>query len=274
MRGRGPMSQCRDSLFPMTARPIAEFHLLGHRNVGQGRTSAVADLKVMSAGAVKAMVAALGAEFEGETGTKLELVFNTAGSLRDRIKSAEAADLVILSESIIAALDGLGLIAPGTITDLGRTVTGVVVREGARAPDISTVEAFKRALIDAHSVAYTDPKAGGSGGIMFAGLLQRLGIADAVNAKALLCKGGADVAAAIAEGRAEIGTTFISEVLPIKGTQVVGPLPGELYNANTYTAAIHAGSTKAEMARALIRKLTDPASGPRWRAAGLEPAFR
>ena len=99
---------------------------------------------------------------------------------------------------------------------------------------------------------------------MFAGLLQRLGIAEAVNAKALLCKGGADVAAAIAEGRAEIGTTFISEVLPVPGTKVVGPLPGELYNANTYTAAVHAGSARAETARALMRKLTDPASRARW----------
>lgn len=233
----------------------------------------MADLKVMSAGAVKAMVAALGAEFERETGARLEIVFNTAGSLRDRIKSGEASDLVILSQSLIAALDALGLIAPGTITDLGRTVTGVVVREDARLPDISTPEAFKRALLAARSVAYTDPKAGGSGGIMFAGLLERLGVAAAVNAKAVLCKGGYDVAAAIVEGRAEIGTTFISEVLPVNGTKVVGPLPGDLHNTNTYTAAIHAGSARAAPARALLRKLTEPASRMRWTAAGLEPAF-
>lgn len=231
------------------------------------------DLKVMSAGAVKAMVAALGAEFERETGIRLELVFNTAGSLRDRIKSGENADLIILSQSLIATLDGLGFVVPGTITDLGRTVTGVVVREGARLPDISTPEAFKQALLDARSVAYTDPKAGGSGGIMFVGLLDRLGIADAVNAKAVLCKGGYDVAAAIAEGRAEIGTTFISEVLPVKGAKVVGPLPGDLHNANTYTAAVHAGSSKPEAARAFLGKLTDPAGRARWSAAGLEPAF-
>jgi molybdate transport system substrate-binding protein len=233
----------------------------------------VADIKVMSAGAVKSMVAALGAEFEAETGTRLELVFNTAGSLRDRIKSGETADLVILSESIIAALDGLGLVAPGTVTDLGRTVTGVIVREGASLPDISTPDAFKRALMQARSVAYTDPKAGGSGGIMFAAMLEKLGIAEAVNGKAVLGKGGHDVATSIAEGRAELGTTFISEVLPVKGVTVVGPLPGDLYNANTYTAALHAGSTKGEAARALLHKLTDPATRARWTAAGLEPAF-
>ena len=120
------------------------------------------ELKVMCAGAVKPMVAALGAEFESASGTKLNYVFNTAGSLRDRIKAGEVADLVVLSESIIAGLDKLGLIVPGTITDLGRTVTGVIVRDGAPMPDISTPEAFKQALLKAKSVAYTDPNAGGS----------------------------------------------------------------------------------------------------------------
>ena len=232
-----------------------------------------AEIKVMSAGAVKAMVAALGAEFERAGGCKIEYVFNTAGSLRDRVRSGEAADLVVLSESLIASLDKLGLVMPGTITDLGRTVTGVVVREGAPLPDISTPEKFKQVLLDAKSVAYTDPKAGGSGGIMFAGLLEKLGIADAVNKKAVLGKGGVDVTTSIVEGRADIGTTFISEVLPIKGAKVVGPLPGELHNANTYTAAIHAGSKSPDTARALLKALTDPATRPRWTAAGLEPAF-
>ena len=82
------------------------------------------------------------------------------------------------------------------------------------------------------------------------------------------------MAAPVAEGRAEIGTTFISEVLPVKGVKVVGPLPGELHNANTYTAAIPAGSASREAAAALLRALTDPATRARWSAAGLEPAFR
>lgn len=233
----------------------------------------MADIKVMSAGAVKAMVAALGAEFERASGGKIEYVFNTAGSLRDRVRSGEAADLVVLSESLIASLDKLGLVMPGTITDLGSTVSGVVVREGAPLPDISTPEKFKQALLDAKSVAYSDPKAGGSGGIMFAGLLEKLGIADAVNKKAVLGKGGVDVTMSIVEGRADIGATFISEVLPIKGAKVVGPLPGELHNGNTYTAAIHAGSKSPDIARALLQALTDPATRGRWTAAGLEPAF-
>jgi len=233
----------------------------------------LADIKVMSAGAVKTMVAALGAEFERETGNKLDLNFGTAGSLRERIRNGEGADLVVLSESAIAELAKLGLVEAGTVTDLGRTVTGVIVRDGAPEPDISTPDTFKQALLAARSVAYTDPKAGGSGGIMFAALLQKLGIADDVNRKAVLGKGGHDVAVSVAEGRAELGTTFISEVLPVRGAKVIGPLPGALHTTNTYTAAIRAGAPSRPGAEALLRKLRDPATRGRWTAAGLEPAF-
>jgi molybdate transport system substrate-binding protein len=153
-------------------------------------------------------------------------------------------------------------------------VTGVVVREGGSVPDISTPEAFKQAPLNARSVAYTDPKAGGSGGIMFSALLEKLGIAEAINKKAVLGKSGHDVTTSIAEGRAEIGTTFISEVLPVKGARVVGPLPGELHIANTYTAAIHARASSRSGVEALLRKLSDPTTRPRWIAAGLETLFR
>lgn len=230
-------------------------------------------IRVMSAGAVKAMIVALGAEFERETGHKLDLNFGTAGSLRERIKGGEKADLIVLSESAIADLAKAGLVDAASVTDLGRTVTGVIVREGAPKPDISTPEAFVKALRAARSFAYTDPRAGGSGGIMFAALLQKLGLADEINAKAVLCKGGFDVSTTVAEGKAELGTTFISEALPVKGLSVVGTLPGELHNANTYTAALGAGSAQAEAARAFLRKLTAPAGRARWTAAGLEPAF-
>ena len=217
----------------------------------------MAEIKVMSAGAVKSVVSALGAEFERDTGTKLNLNFGTAGSLRERIKDGETADLVVLSESAIAELAKLGLAVVDSVVDVGRTVTGVVIREGGPVPDISTPEAFKRAFLSARSVAYTDPKAGGSGGIMFAALLDKLGIADAINKKAVLGKSGHDVTTSIAEGRAEIGTTFISEVLPVKGTKVVGPLPRELHNANTCTGAIHTRAALRDGAEALLHKLVD-----------------
>jgi molybdate transport system substrate-binding protein len=229
--------------------------------------------KVMSAGAVQAMVAALGAEFERESGIAIDYNFGTAGALRERVKAGETADLVVLSQSAVAELAGLGLVDSATVTDLGRTVTGVIVREGTPRPDISTPDAFKQALRRARSVAYTDPKAGGSGGIMFAGLIDRLGLADEVKAKAVLGKGGLDVSRLVADGKAELGATFISEALPVKGIAVVGPLPGELYNTNTYTAAVHMRAADRAGAEALLDSLTRPATRGRWSAAGLEPAF-
>ena len=232
----------------------------------------MATVKVLSAGAVRSMVEAIGPQFERATGHKLDVAFAPAFAQRERIVGGATADLVIVSETIVAELEKLGLLVPGSAKNLGRTVTGVIVPEGAPVPDISTVEAFKQALLDAKSVAYTDPKAGGSGGIMFAGLLQKLGIADAVNAKAVLCKGGLDVSTRIAEKRAEIGTTFISEALPVKGVKVIGTLPGELHNANTYTAAIHRAAKEPAAAGAFIMALTDPSTRDRWAAAGLEPA--
>lgn len=233
----------------------------------------MAIVKVMSAGAVKTMVTALGAEFERETGTKLDLNFGTAGALRDRLKGGEGADLVILPAESIVAMEKSGTVVSGSRVDLGRTVTGVVIKEGAAVPDISTPEAFKQALLKARTVAYTDPKAGGSSGTMFAALLEKLGVAEPIGKKAVLGVNGHDVAVSVAEGRAEIGTTFISEVLPVPGTKVVGPLPGDLHNANTYTAAIPSAAVSRDMASALLRKLTDPATRGRWVAAGLEPAF-
>ena len=230
-------------------------------------------IKVLSAGAVQSMVEELGREFELATGNKLNLIFNTAGSLRERFKNGEAADLVVLSQTYIAELDDIGMFAPRSVTDIGRTVTGVAVREGEPLPDISTPEAFVAALRKAKTVAYTDPKAGGSGGIMFVAMLAKLGILEEINRKAVLGKRGADVAQSVAAGRAEIGTTFISEVLPVKGVKVVGPLPGKMHSANTYTAAIPSSSASKETAIALLRALTDPATRARWTTAGLEPAF-
>jgi molybdate transport system substrate-binding protein len=233
----------------------------------------MARIKVMSAGAVQSMVTALGHEFAKANGHDLDLNFATVGSLRERLSGGEKTDLAILSESAVAALNKNGLFVPGGIKNLGRTRTGVVIREGAPKPDIATVEAFKRALLNARAVSYSDPKGGGSSGTFFAGLLERLGIADQVNKNAVLKKRGFEVAQAVVNGEAELGTTFISEILTIKGAVIAGPLPGELDNPNVYTAAVHKDAAEREGAAALLAALSNPAGRSRWTAAGLEPAF-
>jgi molybdate transport system substrate-binding protein len=233
----------------------------------------VANIKVMSAGAVQSMVTALGDEFARANGHKLDLNFATVGALRERLGAGETTDLAILSESAVAALSKTGLFVASSIKNLGRTRTGVCVREGAAKPDISTPEAFKRALLNAKVVSYTDPKGGGSSGMFFASLLDRLGIAGEVNKTAVLKKRGYEVAQAVADGEADIGSSFISELLTVKGAAVVGPLPAELDNPNTYTGAVMAVSAQREAAAALLAALSDPASRPRWTAAGLDPVF-
>lgn len=254
--------------------PLDAAGLLRHHPAAKmKREIAVATIKVLSAGAVESMLRALGSSFEQQSGHRLDLTFNTAGSLRKRVEAGEAADLIVLPQAMVEALAKAGLVAADSVTDLGRTVTGVAVRAGAPVPDISTPEAFRQALLAAGSVAYTNPAAGGSSGTFFAGLLEKLGIADAVNAKVVFGNRGYEVAQAVAEGRAEIGTTFISELRSVQGLTIVGPLPGDLQNKNTYTAAIPAGSPANEAAAAFICALTDPATRPQWTAAGLEPAF-
>jgi len=134
---------------------------------------------------------------------------------------------------------------------------GVVVKEGAPRPDIGSVDAFKKALLAAKSVAYIDPQAGGSSGIYVAGLLDKLGIAAEIKPKAVLIHGGA-VAEHVANGEAEIGIHQISEILPVKGITLVGPLPKEIQNYTIYSAGIGAASHNAEAAKALIKAFSSP----------------
>ena len=233
----------------------------------------MAAIKILSAGAVQHMVTDLGAEFEHKSGHKVDLNFATAGVVRDRVTEGEKADIVISSQSAIASLNRPGLFVAGSVTDLASTATGLFVRAGAPRPDISTPEKFKQALLAAKSIAYSDPASGGTGGKLFVAVLERLGIKEAVNKKAVLGKRGVEVVASVVEGRAELGTTFISEILPNKGAQVVGELPGDLRDVNGYAAAILAGSSEYAVAAAFLKFLTASATRARWTAAGLEPAF-
>jgi molybdate transport system substrate-binding protein len=230
-------------------------------------------IKVLSAGAVEIMLEQIGPEFETASGEKLAMEFATVGTMRKRLEAGEQADLVTISESAIRALDTPGFFVPGSIVNLGQSVTGIAVRAGAPKPDVSTVEAFHKALLAARRVAYVDPKGGGSSGIYLDGYFRKAGILDAINENAALQKQGHGVALAVASGEADIGMTFISELLAVPGLTVLGPLPPGIGNANMYTAAIPAASRQQAKAAAFLKALTDPAARGRWTAAGLEPAF-
>jgi molybdate transport system substrate-binding protein len=230
-----------------------------------------ADLKVISAGAVRGLIAQIIDDYSRQTGQKFDFTIGTTGQLRNIIASGQPADLVIVSVPLMGELEKTGKLMPGSRADLGRVGIGVTVRDGAAVPDVSTSEALKSALIAARSIAYTDPAEGGTSGIHFAGVADRFGIADAVKRKAVLTRGGREAAIEVAEGRAEMAIVFISEAMAVKGVKLAGLLPPAQQDYSAYAAAIPASSTDPAAARAFIAALTSAGMAERWRANGFEP---
>jgi molybdate transport system substrate-binding protein len=230
-----------------------------------------ADIKVISAGAVRGLIAQIIADYSAQTGHKFDFKVGTTGQLRAIIASGEPADLIIASAPLMAELEKSEKMMPASRADLGRVGIGVAVREGAAAPDVSTPEAFKQALVNARSVAYTDPREGGTSSIYLMGVLERFGLVDAVTRKAALSKGGHDAVEKVARGEAEIAVTLISEIVPVKGARLAAAVPDQLQLYTVYAAAIPASSTNPAAARAFIAALTGPAMAERWRTAGFEP---
>jgi molybdate transport system substrate-binding protein len=231
-----------------------------------------ARLRVLSAGAVKYVVTDFAPNFARDTGDQVEFTFGTIGAVEKRLANGETADVIIGTAPAIARMAQTGVLVAGSRTDLGRTFTGLCVREGAPMPDISTPERFREAMLAARSVAYTDPQVGGTSGIFLVGLLERLGIAEAVAGKALPCINGDEVVEKVLAGTAEIGSTFLSEIVPVKGVRLVGPLPAAIGNATAYAAGIMAASANREAAARFIAMLTAPAHRDAWTSLGFEPA--
>jgi molybdate transport system substrate-binding protein len=230
------------------------------------------EIKVASGGAFKQVLAALATQYENESGNTLDVTYQTVGQHLKLIASGqEQFDVAVLTPEAIDGLIKDGKVVAGSRADLAKVGVGVVVKAGAPLPDISTVDAFKRTLLAAKSVAYIDPAAGGSSGIYVARLLERLGIASAVNAKAKLIQGGA-VADHIADGEAEIGIHQISEILPVQGVVLVGPLPAEIQNFTVYSAGVGAAAKDGATASALVKFLSGPHAVPIIKAKGMEPA--
>jgi molybdate transport system substrate-binding protein len=229
-------------------------------------------VKVLSARAPQMALEQLFAAFARATGHVPNASYGTVGTIGDRFKAGEAADLLILSVLALSVLEPA--LVPGSRTEIARAGLAVAVRRGAPAPDLSTPQAFRAALLAARSVSYSDPKAGGSAAAYFVSLLAQLGIAQAVNAKAALGRNGHHVAELVADGAAELGISFLSELVAIKGATIAGPLPAELQNYTVYAAAIPIASRAGEAARALIASMRNPDADEIWRAAGLEAAGR
>ena len=240
--------------------------------IAMPRRAEAAEINVASGGAFKQVLTALAAQYEKESGNTVVVTYQTVGQHLKLIGSGEERfDVAVLTPEAIDGLAKDGKVVAGSRADLAKTGVGVVVRAGTPLPDISTVEAFKRTLLAAKSVAYIDPAAGGSSGIYVTKLLKRLGIAKEINAKAVLVHGGG-VATHVVDGEAEIGIHQISEILPVKGAVLVGPLPAEIQNFTVYAAGVATTAEDAAAARGLVKFLSGPHALPIIKSRGMEPA--
>ena len=229
-----------------------------------------ADIKVLTSVALTAALDDLAPIYVKKTENKLTLGYGLSVELKKRVSDGEAADLIILTRPMMEDLQHQGKVAAGSLVDLVGTPVAVVARAGAPKPDISSVDALKRTLLAARSIVYADPAKGGLSGVYFAKVIDRLGIADQLKNKTILVP-GAQAPEVVAKGEAELGVAQGSEIVPVAGTQLVGPLPGELASMTVFTGGIGAASKSPEATKTLIQFLTGPEAISRLKTKGFEP---
>jgi molybdate transport system substrate-binding protein len=242
--------------------------------IGMGmmaQTASAAEIKVLTTGAFRSVVVALVPEFEKATGHKVVVDNGTVGQLQKRVDDGETFDVLVLSPKGIEDYIKGGKIAAGSNARLAKVGVGVMVKDGAPKPDVSSVDAFKKALLAAKTVGYIDPASGGSSGIYVSGLLDKLGIADQVKPKAKLKQGG-HVSDLVKNGEAEIGIHQMSEIVGQAGVTLVGPLPAEIQNYTVYVVGLSSAAKDAEAAKAFIKVLTGPSAAGVLKSKGMEGA--
>jgi molybdate transport system substrate-binding protein len=235
--------------------------------VGAG-TARAAEIKMLVSNAMKTSLEDLVPQFENTSEHKLAITFGAASELKTEIEKGATFDLAILTPAVIDALATAGKVVAASRVDIARAPFGMASRKGAPKPDIGTVEAFRRALLDAKSIAYVEA---GAGAPYLKSVFERLGIADQVKPKLKSLPTSNPAAHAVANGEAELGITAISEILPYAGAELVGPLPAEIQFYSVSAAVIAANAKQPEAARSLIKFLTAPATAAVLKAKGLTP---
>jgi molybdate transport system substrate-binding protein len=228
-----------------------------------------ADLKVFTSVALKQALNELSPIFEKNTGNKLSISYDLAAVQKKRILDGEHADVIILTRAMMEDLVKQNKLASPSIVNVAGTPVSLAVRAGAAKPNIETADAFKQTLLSAKSISYADPAKGGLSGIVAAKAIERLGIAEQMKAKTKLVP-GAEAPDLVAKGEAEIGIAQGSEIVPVAGAQLVGPLPGELGSMSLFTGGVGAGTASAEAAKALITFLTGKDAAPHFKSKGFE----
>jgi molybdate transport system substrate-binding protein len=224
-------------------------------------------VRVLSTLALKGAVARLTGQYEAATATRIDADFAPTLALLDRLRGGEGTDLVILTREGLAELAREGSVVAESCIDLARSYVGIAVKAGAARPDIASESALRMALLAARSVAYSRI---GASGILFAQLIERLGVASEVNARAKIIPSGF-TAEKLVTGEADLAVQQISELKQVEGIDVVGPIPRELQTPAVFSAGRMAASHNVERADRLLRYLASPEVAPVLRESGLEP---
>jgi molybdate transport system substrate-binding protein len=238
----------------------------------QAAIVAAAEIKVLSAVAMKPALDEVAREFERTSGHQVTVAYATAGIIRDRIRGGELADVAIMPRSAFDPLVTEGKIASDTVTRVAQSLIAVAVQAGAPKPDIGTVEAFKRTLLAAKSIVYPDPTRGGATGIHAARVIERLGLTEQLKSKTTLTPAG-EYAEVVSKGQAELAIVQPIVVMNYPGVDLVGPLPAELQNTTDFVflAGIGGNAKEPAAAKALIQHLLSPTSARVIKAKGMEP---
>ena len=229
------------------------------------------ELRVFLSGAMTEPVKQAGEAFARSAGHKFVYIGDTTGGLIRRLTAGEKADLIVVASPAMDTLEKEKRIVAGSRVNLARALIGVGVRAGAASPDLSTTDTFKAALLAAKSVSYVNPASGGTSGTYFEGLLQKMGIAEAMKPKIVYRTQGSEVANAVATGAAEMGITFTSELKPNPGVKVAGTLPAAIQLPTIYSVALVPTTGGADAARAFVKVLSGAEGRAAIERAGLEP---
>ena len=227
-----------------------------------------AEVRLFASGALKEAYLELIPNFEKASGHSVKVAWSNTTDIRKRVGEGETADLVILGSDGTDALIKDGKLVAGTRMAFAKSGIYVAVRAGAPRPDIGSAEALKKTLLAAKSVAHS----GGASGTYIVTMLQKLGIYDAIRVKAAVTKPNEPVGGKLVAGEAEIGFHQLSELLPVKGIDIIGPLPPEIQQITVFSGALHSAAKEPEAATALAKFLISPAAAESIKKHGLEPA--
>ncbi|MGH1573806.1 molybdate ABC transporter substrate-binding protein [Methylobacterium sp. P31] len=227
-----------------------------------------ADITVLCSQGLRAVVEELAPQFEARTGDHLVVTYDTSAQLKSQIEAGKPFDVVVVTPPLMTALVQQGRVVGRSASMLARTEIGLAVKKGAPRPDIATAEALKHTLTSARSVAYS---ASGESGRMFSYALQKLGIADAVKAKAKAVPNGR-AGEVVARGEADLAAQSMPELMSVSGLDVVGPFPADLQSYAVLAGGISTSATDGTRAKAFLTFLEEPSSAAVMRQKGSEPA--